>query len=207
MAIHMNKLEIFFNKPIYAGFCILEMSKHVMYNFVYEYLKPKFGEKLTVCGGDTDSLFLEVKTDDFYQDIKPDINNWFDTSDLPENNIFGLESVNKKVLGKFKIETNDKIIKEFIGLRPKMYYVDIQNDKPKTAQKGIVKHKMIKDPNYFKKVLFQNEQHFFNFSRIGSKKLTVETINQEKVGLVNFDDKRFILDDGINTLAYGYEQF
>src|SRR6185436_15821582 len=75
-AIHMNKMQVKFNKPIYVGFTILELSKYIMFEFVYDYLKPKFGNNLTICGGDTDSLFLEIRNMDFYEEIKPNIDEW-----------------------------------------------------------------------------------------------------------------------------------
>ena len=202
-AIHMNKLEILYNKPIFVGFTILELSKWVMYDFVYNYIKPKWKENVTICGTDTDSLFLEIKTDDFYEDIKPDINKWFDTSDFPKDNRFGYPLVNKKKLGTFTIETCDNIVKEFVGLRAKMYAIDVENLELKNAQKGIPRHKKVQSIDEFKNVLFNNYKHSFDFNRIGSKKLDVFNIKQEKVGLVNFDDKRYVLD-GINTLAFGH---
>jgi hypothetical protein len=76
---------------MYARFCILETSKWRMYQFVYEYLKPKWDDKVEICQTDTDGLLLCLKTDDFYEDIKPDIEKCFDTSNLPENNKFGIE--------------------------------------------------------------------------------------------------------------------
>ena len=79
VALHMNRLQVKYNKPIYAGFCVLEMSKWRMFKFVYEYLKPKWGDKIEIIQTDTDGLLLHIKTEDFYEDIKPDINKWFDT--------------------------------------------------------------------------------------------------------------------------------
>ncbi len=152
VAIHMNKQKIKFNKPIFTGFCVLEMSKFIMYEFVYDYVKPKWKNKVEICGGDTDSLFLHIKTQDFYEDIKPDIEKWFDTSNFSENNKFGLERMNAKVLGKFKIETEgknhnknaDNIITEFVGLRAKNYNMKLEvgdNYEFKIAEKGVPKQK------------------------------------------------------------------
>ncbi len=82
----MNKQQIKFNKPIFTEFCVLEMSKYIMYEFFYEYVKPKWKDNVEICGRDTDSLFLHIKTQDFYEDIKPDIEKWFDTLNFSENN-------------------------------------------------------------------------------------------------------------------------
>jgi len=216
VAIHMNKEKIKFNKPIYAGFCVLEMSKWIMYRFVYEYVKPKWNENVEICGGDTDSLFLHIKTDDFFKDIKPDIDEWFDTSNFSENNKFGLPRKNAKVLCKFKIETEDKngsktadnIATKFVGIRAKMYDTELevgQNSYEfKLAEKGVPKHKKHNSIQFYEDILFNETQNFVEFNRIGSNKLDIYTINQKKVALSNFDDKRFILDDGITTLAHGH---
>lgn len=219
VAIHMNKEKIKFNKPIYVGFCVLEMSKWIMYKFAYEYVKPKWSGAVEICGGDTDSLFLYIKTEDVYQDIKPDVEQWFDTSNFSNNNKFGLPKMNAKVLGKFKIETEDKkgnknadnIPTKFIGLRAKMYDIEMEVVKNnlmhyeyKHAQKGVPNHKKRSDIELFVDILINEKQNFVEFNRIGSKKLDVYTIKQKKVALSNFDDKRYILDDGISTLAHGH---
>ena len=91
-----------------------------MYDFVYNYLKPKWGKNVEIIQTDTDGLMLMVKTEDFYEDIKEDIEKWFDTSKFPKDNIFGIKPMNGYKLGCFKIETVDNIVSEFIGLRSKM---------------------------------------------------------------------------------------
>jgi len=206
VAVHMNKEKIIFNKPIYAGFCVLQLSKHIMYEFVYDYIKPKWNNSVEICGGDTDSLFLHIKTQDFYEDIKPDINRWFDTSNFEENNKFNIRKVNEKVLGKFKIDlkSGDNIVEEFVGLRAKTYNMKIEGEENKIAQKGVPRHKIINDIDTYKEILFNETKNYVDFNRIGSKKLNIYTLQEKKVALSNFDDKRYILDDGISTLAYGH---
>jgi hypothetical protein len=78
VAIHLNKEKIKFNKPIPVGFSVREMLKWRMYQFVYEYLKPEWGDKVQVIQTDTDGLLLHIKTEDFYEDIQPDVDEWFD---------------------------------------------------------------------------------------------------------------------------------
>ncbi len=73
VALHMNRMQVEYNKPIYAGFCVLEMSKWRMFKFVYEYLKPKYGDKVEVIQTETGGLMLHIRTEDFYEDIKDDI--------------------------------------------------------------------------------------------------------------------------------------
>jgi len=191
------------------------MSKYIMYEFVYDYIKPKWGNEVEVCGGDTDSLFLHIETQDFYEDIKPDIKKWFDTSNFSDNNKFGLQRMNAKVLGKFKIETEDKnynknadnVITEFVGLRAKTYDMEIEvgdSYEYKIAEKGVPKHKRHTSIEIYKDILINEKQNFIEFKRFASKKLDVYTMQQKKVALSNFDDKRYILNDGITTLAHGH---
>ncbi|KAL4105173.1 hypothetical protein QTP88_020445 [Uroleucon formosanum] len=119
-AVHMKRTQISFKQPIYIGMCVLDLSKMLMYDFYYNIIKKKYGNRVRLLYTDTDSLILEIKTNDFYQDIKINLDH-FDTSDYPKDNIYGLPLVNKKVLGKFKDELNGKIMTEFIGLRSKLY--------------------------------------------------------------------------------------
>jgi hypothetical protein len=207
VALHMNKLQIKYNKPIYVGFCVLDMSKWIMYDFVYNYLKPKWGDKVEVIQTDTDGLMLMIKTEDFYEDIKTDIDKWFDTSNFSINNKFGIKQMNKMKLGCFKIETADNIVPEIVGLRSKMYsYLIIGNEiEVKKKEKGIPSHISNKHQfNLWKEVLNNETESYANFNMIKSKKLNVYTINQTKVALSNFDDKRYILEDGYSTLAHGH---
>ena len=102
IAIHMKKTELTFNKPVYLGMCILDLSKTLMYNFHYKYIKQKYGDKAKLLFTDTDSLMYEIQTEDFYKDISKDVKHRFDTSDYPPNHPSGIPSgFNKKVLGMF----------------------------------------------------------------------------------------------------------
>ena len=122
IAIHMKQRQILFNKPIYLGMSILDLSKNLMFEFHYDYIKPKYGEKAKLCYTDTDSLIYEIETEDFYEDIKDDLDEWFDTSDYPADHPSGLKSqFNKKKIGKFKDEALGKIISKFVALRSKSY--------------------------------------------------------------------------------------
>ncbi len=151
---------------------------------------------------------LIIKTEDFYEDIKEDIEKWFDTSNFPENNIFGIIPINKMKLGCFKIETGVNIVLEFIGLRSKMlnYLIETKDGlKNKKSEKGVPFHISQKhDFELWKQVLNNETESFATFNMIKSDKLDIYTINQTKIALSNFDDKRFILNDGYSTLAYGY---
>ena len=82
IAIHMKKTRLLFNKPVYLGMCILDLSKTLMYDFHYNYIKQKYGENSELLFTDTDSLMYEITTEDFYKDISPDIDEKFDTSNF-----------------------------------------------------------------------------------------------------------------------------
>ena len=122
IAIHMKKTNLIMNKPIYLGMCTLDLSKTLMFDFHYNYIKKKYGDKAKLLFTDTDSLMYEIQTEDFYKDINGDVKVRFDTSDYPPNHPSGIPAgCNKKVLGMFKDEVAGKIIDEFVGLRAKLY--------------------------------------------------------------------------------------
>ena len=101
---------------------ILDLSKSLMYDFHYNYIKTKYGKNAKLLFTDTDSLAYEIKTKDFYKDINPDIEKRFDTSDYPANHLSGIKTgLNSKVLEIFKDEAGGKQIVEFVGLRAKLY--------------------------------------------------------------------------------------
>ena len=105
VAVHMKRTKLYFNKPIYLGASILDLSKKKMYEFHYDYIKPKYNELAKLLYTDTDSLIYEIETKDFYNDIKLDVKTHFDTSNYPSDHPSGIETgINKKVIGMFKDE-------------------------------------------------------------------------------------------------------
>ena len=105
LIMEMKKREVYMNKLIYLGQVILDLSKILMYEFWYDYLKPKYGKNIKLCYMDTDSFAMRIKTDDFDKDISNDIDKWFDTSNYDKNIDRPLQKgINKKVIGKFKDE-------------------------------------------------------------------------------------------------------
>ena len=90
MAIVMKKTRIKMNKPLYLGASILDINKILMFEFWYDYLKPKYRDRVKLCYTDTDSFIIYIKTEDFFEDISNDVEKWFDTSnfDKNDNNIF-----------------------------------------------------------------------------------------------------------------------
>ena len=135
VAIPKIKETITLNRPAYVGMCILDLSKTLMYDFHYNYIKQKYNNKAKLLFTDTDSLCYEIETTDVYKDFCNDKDK-FDNSDYPEDSPY-FNKANKKVIGKFKDETSGMPITEFIGLRSKMYsYIKDNNQVGKTA-KGI----------------------------------------------------------------------
>ena len=99
MAIEMKKTKVLMNKPVYLGQAILDFSKTLMYEFWYDYIKPKYQEKAHLCYIDTDSFIVYTETEDFYKDIASDVNNWFDTLAYDKNDNRPLPiGINKKVI-------------------------------------------------------------------------------------------------------------
>jgi hypothetical protein len=130
VATHMKKTRVLYNKPIYLGMCILELSKTLMYEFHYDYIKPKYGDKARLLMTDTDSLVYEIQTDDFYADTKDDVDSRFDASEYPKDHpatAVGFKvGANKKVVGMMKDETAGAEISEFAGLRSKCFSLSIE---------------------------------------------------------------------------------
>ena len=122
LAIEMKKTKVKMNKPVYLGMSILDISKTLMYEFWYDYIGPKYGDKAKLCYTDTDSFIINIKTEDFFEDISNDVERWFDTSNYDKNDKRPLPICkNKKVPGPFKDELGGKVITEIAALRPKTY--------------------------------------------------------------------------------------
>ena len=99
--------------------CILDLSKTLMYDFHYNYIKKNYGDKAKLLFTDTDSLTYEIEAEDIYQDFWND-KDQFDNSDYPENSPY-YDKTNKKVIGKFKDEAASIPVVKFVGLKSKMY--------------------------------------------------------------------------------------
>ena len=138
-AIHMKKTSLLFNKPVYLGMCILDLSKALMYDFHYNYIKLKYGKRAKLLFTYTDSLMYEIETKDFYRNISSDVHKKFDTSNFAKDHKSVIPTgVNKKVIGMMKDEAGGKQITEFVGLRSKLYSFKIDEKEEKKC-KGVKK--------------------------------------------------------------------
>jgi|GEM_PF-1267341 len=208
IAVKQVKKHITLNKPIYVGVAVLDLSKLHMYKFHYDYIKPKYQEKATLLFTDTDSLCYHIHTEDIYKDMNDD-KHLFDRSGYEMDGYRQKDNTNKKVVGKFKDETDGVPIVEFVGLRSKMYSILLDNGKEKKTGKGIKKcclKKYVKHENY-KRCLFgsvEEQRQLVSFNNLRSIDHKIGLYRYTKLGLSCNNDKMYLLDDGITSLAYGH---
>ena len=204
VAVHKIKETLTLNRPAYVGMCILDLSKTLMYDFHYNYIKKKYGDKARLLFTDTDSLTYEIEAEDVYKDFCNDKDK-FDNSDYPESSPY-FDKTNKKVIGKFKDEAAGVPICEFVGLRSKMYSYMKDDQKGGKTAKGIKKNVIkndIKHENY-KQTLFNEEEMHHKMKTIRSQRHQLGSYEINKVSLSCFDDKRYIHDNGTSSYAYGH---
>ena len=204
VAVHKMKPTLTLNRPAYVGMCILDLSKTLMYDFHYNYIKSKYGDKARLLFTDTDSLTYEIEVDNVYQDFWKD-KHLFDNSDYPKDSPF-FDNTNKKVIGKFKDEAAGLPIVEFVGLRSKMYSLMKNNEQGSRTAKGIKKNvikQQLQHDNY-KDVLFNKKQLRHEMRLIKSEKHQIGSYMVNKISLSCFDDKRYIHKNGVTSYAYGH---
>ena len=206
----MKKTEVKMNKPMYLGQAVLDNSKTLMHEFWYDYLKPKYGDKVKLCYMDTDSFVIYVETEDFYKDIANDVDKWFDTSNYDKKDESTLPTgKNEKVIGMFKDELGGMIMTKFCALRAKAYAYLMEDGsehkKAKRTKKCIVKWEIIfgnyKDSLFNDKTIIKSQQKF----RSDHHKLYTEEVN--KIALSSNDDKRLQTSDKVTTYPYGTNAF
>ena len=206
VAVHQAKTKLLLNRPIYVGASILDMSKILMYDFHYNYIKDKYDNRAKLLFTDTDSLCYEIETEDIYKDMLQD-RHLFDTSDFDQDH-FLYSCENKKVLGKMKDECASSIVNEFVGLRSKMYSIlsEGTNTSEKKTAKGI-KRKVVEIKLRhctYKSCLLDNKIEMCSMNQIRSYDHQLYSISMRKIGLSPYDDKRYVLDNGCDTLAHGH---
>ena len=206
MAVLKVKESLTLNSLAYVGMCILDLSKTLMYDFHYNYIKKKYDNRARLLFTDTDSLTYEIEAEDVYKDFWNDKDK-FGNSDYPENSPYYC-NVNKKIIGKFKDEACGVPITEFIGLKPKMYSCVKDNEKgrrtAKRIKKNIIKNN-IRHEDY-KNTLINNEQMHHKMKTIRSQRHQLGSYEINKVSLSCFDDKCYIHENGTSSYACGHNK-
>jgi hypothetical protein len=198
-AIHSITKTLKLNRPISVGMAVLDLSKLLMYNFYYNTIKKTYADKVQLLYTDTDSLLLQIETSNVYDDMLKNAK-FYDTSDYPSNHRL-YSTMNKKVVGKFKDECCGNPIIEFVGLRPKMYSIKMKDQEIKKA-KGVstrnLKHDMYVD------CLQKRDEMKHTMFGIKSDHHHMGLYKCNKISLSPLDTKKFIMDDGVTTLAFGH---
>ena len=210
MAMEMKKTVIVMNKPIYLGQAILDISKTLMREFWYDYIKPKYGDKAKLCYMDTDSFIIHINTEYFYKDIANDVDKWFDTSAYNENDKRPLPiGINKKVLGMFKDELSGKIMIKFCGPKAKTYSFlsddGVEKKKAKGTKKCVIKCHLKFDG--YKDSIFNGKKILRTQQRFKSDLHTVYKENINKIAISSNNDKRLQTYNKITTYPYGTNAF
>jgi hypothetical protein len=199
-AVEMKKTRVLYNKPIVIGFCVLELSKVRMYDFHYNYITETFPDA-NLLFTDTDSLCYELFTEDIYNDVRQEAHR-FDFSNYPTcHRLYDNSNI---AVGKFKDECQGKLMVEFVGLRPKMYSFITEDFQHKCTAKGVKKCTIQSFQHQAYKDCIFGQRTFTSFYSLVSLGHNVFTTEINKVALSSFDDKRWVLDDGIHTLAHGH---
>ena len=203
LAIEMKKIKMKMNEPAYLGLSILEISKTLMYEFWYHYIKPKYQNNAKLCYMDTSSFIINIKTEDFYEYIANNVEKRFDTSNYEINRPLP-KGKNKNVIGLMKDELGGNIMTEFAEFRPKTYsYLmdDGHSDKKARGTKKCV-IKRILEFNDYKDCLLKNEIILKSEQRFKSEAHNVYTEEIKKIAL-SINDKRLQTFDRITSYPYG----
>ena len=194
----MKKIKVKRNKTAYLGLSILEISKTLIYEFWYGYMKPKNQDNAELCYIDTESYTIHIKTEDVYEDFANDVEKEFDTSNYEVNRPLPTEK-NKKVIGLMKDELGGEIMIEFAALRPKIYSYLMDdgngNKKAKGTKKCAMKQRL--KFNDYKNCLLNNKIILKSQQRFKSEVYNVYTEEINKIALSSNDDKRLQIFDRI----------
>ena len=205
-SVMLEKNIVTLNKPRYVGTAVLGLSKHIMYDFHYNYVMKDYPEAKLLFS-DTDSFCYYIETDnDVYKDIKD--NQWFDFSNYFEvHNNF--DDSKKLTPGFFKDEFAGRFLLEFVGLRAKMYSIlPLEGDKKATA-KGInrnVKDDVLTHDDY-RNSLLKKLQMTNKMTRIMQENHKIYTVEVEKKSLSPFNDKKWVSREGDNFFGYSYGHY
>lgn len=209
VGLDMGRGKIVYNRPIITGFCVLEISKTLMYEFHYDVMKKLYPNNSQLLFTDTDSLCYYIDSENVYDELYcGEYRDWFDLSEYDNSSKY-YDPKNSKVIGKFKDEAAKDEIVEFVGLRSKLYSYITKSDKEAKKCKGVKRSyvKRILTHKTYKYVLFGEEDYkeIVDFNLIRNKNHKLYSIKIKKIGLSNKDDKRIIKKDKISTFAIGHK--
>ena len=201
--IKCDKKEVLYNRATYIGSTILDLSKLLMYDFHYNYMKKKYKENVELIYTDTDSFVYDIKTDDLYQEMYND-EEYYDLSEVKIDSFISDENIKRP--GKFKDETYMKPITEFIALNPKVYSFIVYGDKERHSKaKGVTKSfQILLRHDKYNNTLETNKQEDVVQMRIMMFRRHVYTLECNKVALSNFDDKMYRTSN-YEALSYGHK--
>ena len=202
-AVKLLKTKLTLNRPIICGMVILDLAKVLMYDFYYNVLKKTYGDRVELLFTDTDSLCVNVKTYNVYKDMEAFADK-LDCSEYPTNHDL-YSKKNKKALGKFKDELCGKPMQEYVGLSSKVYSYTWPLGNVNTCKgSNLSINKNVLKLNMYYECLFCGQQRRDHMCRIGSHNHHIYTYSVDKVSLSPLDDKRYVKEDKVNTLAYGH---
>ena len=205
IAVERYASSLCLNKPIFTGFSVLDLSKHHMYQFHYDFIKINYPDSAsTLLFMDTDSLCYSINTHDIYHDFLQH-SDLFDFSNYSASHP-NYSTINKKKIGKFKDENAGVLMTEFVGLRAKCYSFTTNDGgevkKGKGIKKSVIQSKL--RHQHYKSCLFTQELNYQSMNTFRTHNHHVSTFMQTKLSLNCFDDKRYITSDGVTTLPYGH---
>jgi hypothetical protein len=204
--IKLNKSKVILDKPIAIGFTVLDLSKRFMYLLHYKIFKDYYNDNITLLYTDTDSFVYEIKTNSYFKDLKNYFAPIMDFSNFNKNHKLFSEK-NKKLIGYLKSEYGEKNVDEFIGIKSKLYSIMYDNEKEnKKTAKGLQKCVLNKyiTHDIYRDVIHNQNVLSTKMKRIQSKQHKLQTVELTKLIFHPFDDKRYILDNGIDTLPFGH---
>ena len=199
VVIRKSKVPLMLKKPAYIGMYILELSKVLMYVFLYNFIENKYGNNSKLLFTDTDGLMYEIKTDDVFKDFYSD-------KEMLDFSIYSTKSKyyddsNKLVIGKMNDATGSVAIEEFVRLKSKMCSLLVDDNREHKNESNVVptiRH------NEYKDVLLNNECLRHSMNRSQSKDHKIETYEIDKILLTCFDDKIYIQNNTDDELVLGY---
>ena len=207
--IEMKPQSMMMNKALQIGMVCLEEAKRHLLKFHYSFMKGMYGDRCKLLFTDTDSLAYLITTEDDMSEVMYENRKYFDLSNYSKDSRFHSDN-NKKRRGALKNEApNDRIIK-FVGLRSKMYHLEYASRMSSKRAKGL-KHSIVSrftSADYHQALKLRNDncvrRNKCRYRSIRSKRHQLYTIEEHKIGLCGFDDKRWILRDGVTTLAHNH---